>query len=784
MEGDDGRLRVECKIIRNVFTSKDGKFYIFGCEPLDDSYVKLNKYGNFTIKGSLGMLEVGKEYVLEIEEEAEDKYGISYKVVSIPTFDDFNIEDVSDISDDKEFQMLKLIMSEEQATNVHEAYPEFIKLILSGDKDKIDHRNIYNVGEVRLGAYIAKVNSLFKYYKLVADNKELELRYDEAAELSEHFHSIAKAQEQLNANPYFVLCFVLNRPIPSTDRLLLKARPDLRASIDRCEIIMLYLLRQNEADGNTRISGKEFYKYVAQWDSELVPVMMKVLESPTNTLIHYDEKTQYLAINSTYLAEKCIADNIYERLTKNTIWKCDTEQFRHLDGFEITAEQGKILELLCTKNVCMLTAPSGAGKTTSVNAVVTMLEALNKSYTLLSPTGIAAKRLKEATGREASTIHRRILSGGIIDTDVVVIDETSMVGVELMAELLKIISDSTKLLFVFDAAQLASISCGNIVHDLLRCGHIPTAELTKVFRYGSSGISTVATDTRKGVQYLTPQGLLLCENADKITDYTYLGVENDTIEQVLEVYDKLQEQYNTDEILVISPYNVGTLGTYAINARIQSKYNPNAVSDNYMVRNLTEAPNGKVVFYEGDKVINKQNNYHAKTTEFIDWEQKKKRLERNLENIKELDGEDSDNYYDMYEKLLALEERTPREAAIMNGDIGYIKRIDGDYMYIQFDEDMIIFDKGDLKNLLLSYACSAHSVQGCEIKAVVLITCAQHSRMLTRNLMYMALTRAKEMLIQIGDIGAINHALTINETTVRNTWLYDLLEEYEWEKLD
>ena len=92
MEGDDGRLRVECKIIRNVFTSKDGKFYIFGCEPLDDSYVKLNKYGNFTIKGSLGMLEVGKEYVLEIEEEAEDKYGISYKVVSIPTFDDFNID--------------------------------------------------------------------------------------------------------------------------------------------------------------------------------------------------------------------------------------------------------------------------------------------------------------------------------------------------------------------------------------------------------------------------------------------------------------------------------------------------------------------------------------------------------------------------------------------------------------------------------------------------------------------------------------------------------------------
>ena len=105
-------------------------------------------------------------------------------------------------------------------------------------------------------------------------------------------------------------------------------------------------------------------------------------------------------------------------------------------------------------------------------------------------------------------------------------------------------------------------------------------------------------------------------------------------------------------------------------------------------------------------------------------------------------------------------------------------------MYIQFDEDMVIFDKNDLQNLLLAYACSAHSVQGCEVKAVILITHSAHSRMLTRNLCYMSLTRAKEMLVQIGDIEAINHALTINETTVRETWLYDLLLEEPWESIN
>lgn len=776
-------MRVKCKVIRKVFASDDDKFHIYGCEPLKNSEVQLNKYGNFTIKGSLGMIEVGKEYTFDLE-EVEDRYGVSYKVVAIPSFDEFKIADLEDITDDKEYQMLKLIMSDEQVTNVHKAYPDFIRLIMKGESDKIDCKKIYNVGEVRLKAYIAKVNNMFKYYKLVSDNADIDLKYSEAEELCNAYGSMSAVQKQLDENPYFVLCYELKRPIPSTDRLLLKARPHMSTSVDRCEIVMLYLLQQNEADGNTRIAGDEFYKYVAQWDSVLVGVMMEVINSPTNTLIHYDKDTKMLAINHTYLAEKKIADDLCYRLAHNTLWKCNTEDYRKVDGFEITNEQSKILDCLCTKNVCMLIGSSGVGKSTSAKAVVAMLEDLGKTYELLSPTGIAAKRLKETTGRDASTIHRRILGGGTIDADVVIIDEASMVGVELFAELLTIINPLAKLLLIFDSAQLASISCGNVVHDLIRCDKIPTAELTKVFRYGSSGISTVATDTRRGAKYLSNTGQLLCENAENVTDYVFIPANEEPMEQIIGEYDKLRERYSDDEILIISPYNVGAFGTYAINNRIQSKYNPNTSSDNCMKRKLTDAPNGAVVFYEGDKVINKMNNYHAKTTEFIDWKAKKKRIEYNLENAKELDGEDSEVYFALYENLEMHEANAPREAAIMNGDIGYIKRIDGDYMYIQFDEDMVLFDKGDLQNLLLAYACSAHSVQGCEIKAVILITCNSHARMLTRNLCYMSLTRAKEMLVQIGDIEAINHALAINETTVRETWLYDLLLEEPWENIN
>lgn len=1109
-------MKVKCRIIRNVFSSDDGKYNIFGCEPIEGDKVELNKYGNFTIKGSLGMIEVGKEYTFELE-AIEDKYGVSYKVLAIPSFDDFNIEDLSDITDDKERQMLNLIMSDEQAENVHSAYPDFIRIVLAGNIKDIDVKKIYNVGEVRLRAYISKVNNMFKYYKLVANNADIELKYSEAQELCELYGSIKEVQKAIKKNPYFVLCYQLKRSIPPTDRLLLKVRPELKTSIDRCEIIILYLLQQNESDGNTRIAGKEFYKYVAQWDSELVNVMMSVLNSNENTLIHYDKDTKMLAINRTYLAEKKIADDLHDRLSHNILWKCDTRKYKNLDGFEITKEQSAILELLCTKNACMLIGSAGcvdgeteffngekwkrideyvegdkvlqynedgsaelveplkyidepcdemyhieskygvnqtltkdhnvvwwskkgyfhkdtladimelhqenkkgftgtfkttfdysgggidftdaeirlmcavfadgtfyqnsqphrnswntcrfhikkerkkarlkklfkecnleykenpsaaqgytdfyiqapkrekeflpywyncsrhqmeivcdevifwdghinytkqgtkrisysttskqsadfvqfafaccgyrasilvddrtgqeyftcgktytrksvayevkitscnmisaggghmkkedmfqkvvpvnnrkycftvhshmlvlrrnnrifvtgnSGKTSSVKAVITMLDDLNKSYRLLSPTGIAAKRLKEATGRETSTIHRAILNEGTIDEDVVVIDEASMVGVELLAELLAIISSNAKLLLVFDSAQLASISCGNVVHDLMRCGKIPTAQLTEVFRYGSSGISTVATDARNGDNYLSANGKLLCENADKIDDYVFIHADSEPVEQIVEQYDKLHNKYRTDEILVISPYNVGSFGTYAINKYIQTKYNPNVGCDNYMKRKLADAPDGYVVFYEGDKVINKKNNYHARTPEFIDWKSKKKRIEHNLENVKELDGEYSDTYFALYESLEVHEANEPKETSIMNGDMGYIKRIDGDYMYVQFDEDMVIFDKNDLQNLLLAYACSAHSVQGCEIKAVILITHSAHSRMLTKNLCYMALTRAKEMLVQIGDIETINKALTINEISIRETWLYDLLEEKQWE---
>src|SRR5574344_1499402 len=177
----------------------------------------------------------------------------------------------------------------------------------------------------------------------------------------------------------------------------------------------------------------------------------------------------------------------------------DWHDFTSVDGFNCTEEQINFLKLICNEHVCMLRGYAGTGKSTVQKAVILMLEHYNKSYVLLAPTGKAAARLRETTGREAYTIHMYLARiEQIAMPDYIIIDEASMVGVELMSKLVDNISAWTNLAFICDEAQLASISCGNVIQDLIDSDKIKMAQLTKVFRYGSSGLATIATDTRNG----------------------------------------------------------------------------------------------------------------------------------------------------------------------------------------------------------------------------------------------------------------------------------------------
>lgn len=758
----------DCKIIKTIY-SKDN-FQIYSCVPTTVDYdVVISKYGNFTILGDLSLLEVGKEYQLELEEE-DGKYGKQYKVISIPSLSKFKIDNINDLTSAKEIELLKHIMSDSQATFVNKAYPHFIQMILKGEDDKIDYRIIQNVAKIRLESYIQKVTSLFKYYKVMQDNIDMELSYAECTTLCKAYSSLDAIQEAFALHPYLVLISVLNRPFPQVDNLLMQIYPRLKTDPQRCEYLLCYLLELNENDGNTRINGNILAQYVKDWNSDLLPLVKEV--SINSGLIYYDEETKDLALYTTYSQECYIADVIKEKINKPTVWNIDWTKYRKNENITLTNEQTKILELICKYDFCMLVGNSGGGKSSSVKSIIDMLEDNDLTYTLLAPSGIASKRLREVTKRKASTIHKRILSGGDISSDVVLIDEASMCDIHLFSHLLNKIDYNSKVVCVFDNAQLASIQCGNLVQDLLDSNIIPTARLTKIFRYGIGGISTVGTDAREGRSYLSSDGKLKCSNSEKIRDYEFIPISSRPKEQVFSVYKSLLNTYEPKDILILTPFNVGAFGTYSLNNKIQEECNPIKPMENTVERKLKDAPNGKITFRVGDKVINKKNDYNAVTIKSQQFQGLINKLENEIENVKINKGNTSEEYYEKYDELTSLLKNSPSDTTVYNGDIGFIKDIDKNgYTYVQFDEEIIVYDKLKLKNLLLAYACTSHSSQGCEAKAVIFLTHPQHKKMLSKNLCYMSLTRAKEKLIEIGDVDTINEALKISETQERNTYL-------------
>ena len=774
------KTKIHCKVVRNVFTNNDGTFSIYGCVPStnDLDKIHLNKYGNFTLKGNLRLLEVGEDYTIEVEEKS-GSYGYEYWLIGFPEIEDFDVSDVKEITDEQEAEMLKSFMTISQAKYVHEAYPNFIRLVLMGEQDKIDYKNIHNVAEIRLKGYINKVNERFKYYKLHLDNPQYELSISDCGTLCSTYSTIQESNLALATKPYEVLIDVLGRGFQEADRMICECDNKWEDSEARCLYLTCYLLECNEEDGNTRINGAQIANVINQYSPQLNKHIVELVEKSDK--VYYDKQTKDLSLMKTYISECNIAQTIKQKTKKPQVWNIDIEKYRVNENITLTNEQMGILELVCNYDFAMLMGNSGSGKSSSVKALISLLEDNNKSYTLLAPSGIAAKRLRETTGREASTIHRRIMSSNDIESDVVVIDEVSMVDVHLFSTLLNQIASYAKIILVFDSAQLASIQCGNLVQDMMDSHVVPCAELTKVFRYGIGGIATVGADARNGKEYLTSDGELNCENAENIKDYEFIEVNDEPLEQVMSAYAKLREKYDVKDILVLTPYNKGNFGTYAINQAIQEKYNPADPVDDVVSRKLPPSlgvPMKTLNYHIGDKVINKKNNYHALTDEGFEHYLQEQKLRLKIDEYKVKFGANDEGVLDLEDTLRMMEEQEPPEATIYNGDIGFIKHIDDKgNVWVQFDEDMIVYRKSDLENLLLAYACTSHASQGCEAKGVIFLTHPSQKRMLSRNLCYMSLTRAKEHLIEIGDISTINNALKVNETRLRYTWLRELLEE-------
>lgn len=706
--------------MRMIFNNPESNFSIISCSTKDESIETNPKYGTISLKGT-GIVDLKMEQSIDciIEPCVDDKYKYSYKFIG---FAGFVAKDGKfNLTEKAELQTLRSLMTNGQAESCHAAYPHFVSMVLNGEADKLDYKKIHGVGKVLLPRYIDKIKTINKRVEFMGETYAWGIEHDEDInKIAATYKNVYGFRKDINTNPYAVMINLLEWSFDRVDRVITKKTTKWLDSYERCEAATIYALKHNELDGNTRIQAKMLFDIVKRKAPQCVHHLLEVVTKSAQ--VHYDAPSQNTALQATYSAEQHIADVVKKKIANPHYHPMDWQKFTSVDGLELTNKQAQILEMACKQDVMMLTGSAGTGKSQTTKAIIEMLEANDYTYTLLSPTGIAAKRLREATGREASTIHMFLTCGDNLG-DYVLIDEMGMVSVHLLSMLFDKVIDTTKIIFIADPSQLASIACGNIVEDMLDSSIVPVCNLTKVFRYNTSGIITIATDVRNGVNdHLT----------DTFTDYKFIETDTLVIKQIEQEYARLLANgYSKDDVLILSPFNKGDVGSLAINAAIQAKFNPNELSK--VGHTVNDMP---IYFKVGDKVINKKNEY----------------------------------------AMPLVDDDT---AFVANGDIGTVMEIVPDekepYMIVRYDCGDCIVDKAHIKNTLLSYCCSIHSVQGSQAKAVIVVIDRSHVRMLSRNLCYTAVSRAQEQLILIGDESAIQERLKVQEEKIRDTELREML---------
>lgn len=737
--------------IKCLYNSEDYKIYACTINGFTYPQIKVSKYGTVTIKGDIQELNLDCEYIIKAS-EMKDKYGVSYQVVNIRS------EKPVTLSNSRTF--LQEILTYQQAETLLSIYPDIIDRIINNRLDDIDLNKTKGIKETTFEKIKHKVIENFKLAELVDEFSGI-FSFSIIKKLYAEYTSIEKIRENLHTKPYECLCRLGGVGFKTADELLLKVdekskelskngeKPiidfkfDLISSVQRMKACAMYVLDENENNGNTYMSIKSFQKECVTYAPEAKDKIAEVINISDD--ITFDKKYSRISKTVTYNTEKYIADTLRSAMRIQNKWNFDIEKYRNIGDSILTDEQMQTMKSVCENTVTVLQGFAGSGKSFSVLALMNMLRDNYKTAILVAPTGRAAKVLKKYTQHEASTIHRGLAfrppnewgynEEQKLPYDIVILDETSMVDVYLFKHLLESINfNRTKLLLIGDNAQIPSVSCGNLLHDILNSEVIPTVWLTKVFRYGKGGLSTVATDIRESRLTFENKAGVQVIGDDKGFSYIPVSPEKAT-DYIIKMYETLLSKgVSLKDILVVIAQNKGKYGTQTVNNQIQSAINLNA--EDKIVFGDTE-------YRMGDPIIQCVNDYES---------------------------------YIYQEESEWSDENT---TLIPNGDIGIITKVMYNGIVVDFDDYRIYIPKDKFVNIKLAYAISIHKSQGGQAKYVIVFAPNAHTFMLNSNLLYVAVTRAKEKCYLISDLSTFGRAIKKKENFIRQTWLYDLLKENE-----
>ena len=548
------------------------------------------------------------------------------------------------------------------------------------------------------------------------------------------------AMEKLRENPYILSSQRIGGAFSDADRLALELGMD-GDSAERIAAAILFELQHNTGNGHVFIPREKLIGITA----ELIDLDTAPIEEGLDVLLDSgDVVCQTVAGRlACYLAELYEAESYTaERIQRmaQAFLRAPTD-FSELIG-RIEAEQGityapmqrKILEIASGNRVVALTGGPGTGKTTAVRALIAMYEHQGLTVKLAAPTGRAAKRMTELAGQEALTIHRLLEAGYAADSldlvfkrdennplkcDAMIVDECSMIDITLMKALLNALPSDCRLVLVGDADQLPPVGPGQVFLDILRSHAVPTVRLTEVFRQtADSRIVRNAHEINAG-QYPN-----IGENKG---DFFYMrrGKPEAARELIVQLCaERLPKNMGIQpaEIQVLTPSRKGEAGVYALNTALQTALNPPA-------EDKPEKKFGEIIFRVGDRVMQIRNNYD------IIW---------------------------------VTADNAQSGVGVYNGDIGYILSIDqsNELVIVDYDGRLASYGFDMLSELEHAWAMTVHKSQGSEYRAVILCVSGTPGQLQYRGVLYTAVTRARELLILIGEDAVVQHMID-NQKQVR-----------------
>ena len=534
-----------------------------------------------------------------------------------------------------------------------------------------------------------------------------------------------RALETLRRNPYLLVDEELGVDFAAADALALSLGLE-GDDPQRLEAALLFELSHNLSNGHTFLPRHKLLAATGQ----LIGVEEELLQDGLETLLERGEviaektaKEEAIYLFDLYEAECYCAQRLYEMTGEELLPPENMEgvlrDIQRSQGITYAPQQKEAVRLAATSQVMLLTGGPGTGKTTSLRGVLALFEHMGLEAALAAPTGRAAKRLGELCGMEAYTIHRLLetrmdpATGRLafardeddpLKADAVIVDEASMVDITLFRALLAALRGECRLLLVGDPDQLPSVGPGNVLSDLLRSGRIPVVRLTEIFRQAArSAIVRNAHAVNRGE---------MPELSGRESDFFFLKRRDpqSTAETVVDlVTRRLPERMGipSDQIQVLSPTRRYTTGTGSLNRMLQEALNPAA-------EDKGERRFGEFVFRAGDRVMQVHNNYD------IVW--------------RERDGSESG-------------------MGMFNGDIGRIETVDprDGTVTVDFEGKVVEYTPDLLGELESAYAVTVHKAQGSEYRAVILSVMDAAPMLLTRGVLYTAITRARELFILVGD---------------------------------